>query len=233
MSWKNLLSFLIFPMILGCGPRTTQVVEPQVRADTKQVLARFMRYRLEPAAVAPPSIEGTPLLVVVNDISGSAVPIRAESADWNQWPGTSSRLFNNRAALLFELEITSGEAVRWVPERTRLELNHEGNLLRAAPTQEVLLEDLLFWAYHQERNVLDGDLALRARAAGPLREAYLPITPERLLTGIVAFPLVTSPENERYYVDMDPSDFHIVSMRLTVAVRDPRGEIVELVWLFE
>ena len=44
------------------------------------------------------------------------------------------------AALLFELEVTSDDPVRWQPERTRLELNREGNVSGDEPGN--VLEDI-------------------------------------------------------------------------------------------
>ncbi|MEZ4321165.1 MAG: hypothetical protein R3F61_27040 [Myxococcota bacterium] len=225
-------SILLVSGIAACGPRTASVVESGARQETEVILERFRSYRLEPAGIAPPTL-GTPSALTSRDsVTGSVELVRAEDAEWNQWPGSTSRLFNNRMAYLFQVEITSSEPVRWLPERTRLELNEEGNVFHAAPSQEVLLEDLLFWAYHQERSVLDGDLALRARAAGPLREAYLQTAPDTLLSGLVAFPLVTTPDNEKYYRHVDPADYHVVSMRLTLALQTATG-VEQLVWMLE
>ncbi|MCB9677336.1 MAG: hypothetical protein H6737_19650 [Alphaproteobacteria bacterium] len=225
-------SILVTFAIAGCGPRMANVVEAGAREETRSILERFRAYRLAPAGVAPPSLEHRNGLDRTDGISGSIELVLAEDAEWNQWSDGSARLFNNRTAHLFQVEITSEEPVRWLPERTRLELNVEGNVFRAAESQEVLLEDLLFWAYHQERNVLDGDLALRARGAGPLREAYMPSHVDTLLTGLIAFPLVETPENERFYTSVDPSEYHVVSMRVTVGLETPHGR-ESLVWLLE
>jgi hypothetical protein len=229
---RNVSSILCIYALSACAPRGRNVVESGAREETREILGRFESFRLEPAGVAPPTLEATSAVAQIDGISGSIELIRAEDAEWNQWPGGTVRLFNNRTAHLFQVEITSERPVRWLPERTRLELNVEGNVLRAAESQEVLLEDLLFWAYHQERNILDGDLALRARAAGPLREAYMPAGADTLLSGLVAFPIVETPENERFYRGIDPSDYHVVSMRLTVGLETPDGR-EELVWLLE
>ena len=220
------------PLVGGCAKRSTQIVDPSTRSETESILERYERFRLEPAKVAPPSIGDRSAYVATGPLTGTAELVRPEDAEWNQWPGPTLRLFNNRAALLFQVEIASDEPVRWLPERTQLELNREGNVFRAAESQEVLLEDLLFWAYHQERNVLDGDLALRARAAGPLREAYMTAEEDALLAGLIAFPLLQTVENERFLKGGEPADLHVVSMRLTVGLETPQGR-KQLVWLFE
>jgi hypothetical protein len=232
LHWIPLLLLVVGPLMGGCASRSAPGVSDGARKETRAVLGRYERYRLAPAKVAPPSIESRSAYVAAGPITGTAELVLPEEAEWNQWPGPTVRLFNNRAALLFQVEIASDAPVRWVPEKTRLELNREGNVFRAAESQEVLLEDLLFWAYHQERNVLEGDLAQRARAAGPLREAYMPAEEDALLAGLIAFPLVETSENERYIRGGDPADYHVVSMRLTVGLETPQGR-EELVWLFE
>ncbi len=218
--------------VTGCKSRSTHVVADAARKETRAVLRRYERYRLAPAKVAPPSIDTWSAYVAQGPLTGTAELVLPEDAEWNQWPGPTVRLFNNRSAILFQVEIASDAPIRWLPERTQLELNHEGNVFRAAESQEVLLEDLLFWAYHQERNVLDGDLANRARAAGPLREAYMTAEEDALLAGLIAFPLVETVENERFIRGGDPADYHVVSMRLTVGLETPEGR-KQLVWRFE
>lgn len=225
---------LCYVLAIGCGPRTALRVEGASRAETARVLERYERFRLEAAGVPPPTVSVRSLLARSEGLSGTAELVIAEDADWNQWPGSTSRLFNNRVAMLFNIDLTSEGPIRWLPERTLLELNAEGNVFRAAASPDSLLEDLVFWAYHQERSVLDGDLAQRLRAAGPLREAYLPAsTNDTLLEGLIAFPFEETAENAPFLKGVEPAEYHVVSMRLTLSLEDLDGRRKQLVWTFD
>ena len=229
---RSLTWLLIFGAI-ACRGRRAPVVEPLHQHEARRVMERFVAFRLEPAGMPPPSLGSREATSEVPGVEGTARLVLAEDAPWNQWPGPTSRLFNNRSAHLFDLDIRSdGHDVRWIPERTTLELNVVGNVLRPAATQEALLEELVFWAFQQERAVLDGDLVDRTRAAGDLRRAYLPREPKERLQGIVAFPLVVTDENEEHLGDLAPSELHVVSMRLTVGL-EVEGTTSSLVWLLE
>lgn len=217
----------------GCKAARAPTVDGRHRDDTRDVIEQFIRYRLQPARIAPPSVDRRSTAQATG-LSGTAELVLAEDASWNHWPGPGPRLFNNRTAHLFHLTVeTPPEArVRWLPEASQLELNVTGNTLAPAPNQEPLLDELVFWAFQQERAVLEGDLVERTRAAGDFRRAYMPIEGLGGLSGLVAFPLVTTETNAPFLDGMDPSELHVVSMRLTLAIEvdDVRRD---LVWLLD
>lgn len=218
---------------IACGTRSTRVLVGEEREETRAVVDDFVEWRLAPAHVAPPTLARRTALASVDGVSGSAELILAEEAEWNQWPGETARLFNNRAAHVFRVDLVGQGPMSWLPERTQLELNAPGNVLRPAPTQEPLLEELIFWAYHQERQLLQGDLVARTRAAGALRDAYLPASSDDgLLSGVLAFPIEVTPETERFLGDGDPAGYHVVAMRLTLGLLGPDGRR-QLVFDFE
>ncbi len=221
--------------VIACaGHRTTRVEEAHQR-QAHAALERFIQFRLEPARLPPPSIHQPEAVATDGTLRGVARLLLAEEAPWNRWPGPTLRLFNNRAAHLFEVRVEAGGLpIRWIPERSYLELNVSGNAFRAAPTAEVLIEELLFWAFQQERALLDGDLVDRARAAGELRRVYLPLKPTTRLEGLIAFPLTRPPWDARgdNPVEPAPYELHVVAMRLTIGL-EVDGTPTELVWTFE
>ena len=152
---------------------------------------------------------------------------RAESSTWNAWPDGTARLFNNRVAHLFDIEIVGDGPVGWMPSHTTLELNEPGAALPAAPGPETLLSDLLGLALKAERHLLDSELTERTRSAGAFRAAYLPPAGADRIAGVIAFPLWAA----------DPSmqgplaEKHVVAMRLTLTLMDSEGpRSVELVF---
>ena len=190
------------------------------RADVEEELDAFRAYWLAPARVAPPTIDFEERLAEAGPVQGSALPIRAEEASWNTWSGDESRLFNNRAAHLFRVEVRGPGPLRWVPGGTSLELNVEGDGLRPAPAADDVLGPLLIWAKAQAEWTADGDLVERTRAAGPFRSAYLPLSAEDSpLEGLIAFPI-------------DEPDHHVVALRLTVEV-EAAGVRHQLSWLYD
>jgi hypothetical protein len=89
----------------------------------------------------------------------------------------------------------------------------------------VLLADLLYHAFLEERWSEDGDLVARTRAAGPFRSAYLPPwVAGTELTGVIAFPLATR--------DGPLPEIQVAALRLTLAITAADGPH-ELVWVFE
>lgn len=204
------------------------------RAEFALALKRFVQYRLLPARVAPPSVGRVGAVVRDGPVQGVARLVLAEDQPWNGWDGEGVRLLNNTVAHWFQIDVETvdGTALRWDPSRTTLELNEPGNVLRVARTQEELLEELLFFAYQQERFLLDGDLVERARGGGQLRAAYL-APHEDHLQGLIAFPIALTPETAPFLGHGGPpADYHVVSMRLSVGVDTPDGPR-SLQWLFE
>lgn len=224
---------LVF-FLISCGRKPAALRVAQERQEFEEALARFIAYRLEPAKVAPPTLSPQGGLVIKGDLEGTARLVQAEDEGWNDWNGEGPRLLNNTMAHWFQVEIRSrsGLPVRWLPSRTSLELNEPGNVLQPAATQEELLEELLFFAYQQERQVLEGDLVERIRGGGQLRAAYIDAEWSQL-QGLIAFPLTLDTSTAPFLAQGGmPADYHVVSMRLTVAVETPRG-VEELVWMFE
>ncbi|MBX2800036.1 MAG: hypothetical protein KTR31_20330 [Myxococcales bacterium] len=160
-------------------------------------------------------------------VTATARPLRPEDAPWNRWPTGGHRLFNNRAALLFEVSIRSDEPLVWLPAGTTLELNDEHTVVPAAETTEALLADLLSHAFLEEQWSIPGDLVDRARGAGPFRAAYLPLhAQDGAMEGIMAFPLWAGPGRSL-------AELHVVAVRLTVKVGMGSEEEADLVWVFD
>lgn len=158
-------------------------------------------------------------------IVGRAQLVRAEDAEWNQWVDGGPRLFNNRAALIFRIEIEGPGPISWDPDRTRLEVNDENLVLPVASSAEALLAELLYHAFLEEQWALEGDLVNRTRGAGPYRSGYLPaIALGGDLEGLMAFPLFDG--------ESVLSDVHVVALRLTLPIVAEDGDH-ELVWVFD
>lgn len=232
MKFVHMSAFLLVNFLSGCQRPQAHLVQPAHQEETARVLERYRTYRLEPARLPPPSLqrEGTSTL---GEVEGRVRLVLAEDAAWNDWPDGTARLFNNSAAHLFEVTLDGhGHDLCWIPPATTLELNVAGNTFKAAPTQEALLEELVFWGFQQERAVIDGDLADRARAAGDLRRAYLPTSCGPELTGLIAFPLVETDTNRAHLDGLSPEQLHVVSMRLTLGLEvDDRLDL--MVWLLD
>ncbi len=206
----NALLFCLLPLI-ACGRRGAGLQVAFERAEVQQTLDAFSEYWLAPSGVAPPVIEFERMTVTNQGVTMQILPIRAEEAAWNQWPDATLRLFNNRAAYLFEVRLSAEGPLQWVPERSGLELNKPGAPLRAAESPEELLQPLLAAALDQERYVIDGDLVERTRAAGPFRALYMPVGgQDTQVSGIVAFPL-------------DDGEQHVVGLKVTIGVNGPNG----------
>lgn len=222
------LAFLSAAFLLGC-PR---LAAPPSSADRTRVVERIAAYRadmLDNARIPPPSVDPGPRSSSDGAVSGTAAPLRPEDAPWNQWIDGGPRLFNNRAALLFDVAFTGPGPLAWDASAARLEVNDERTVIAAAPSAEVLLGELLFNAYLEEQWGVDGDLLNRTRGAGPFRAAYLPDVGEAdALTGVIAFPLSASNDPS----STDRSEIHVVAMRLTVPITAADGPH-ELVWVFD
>jgi hypothetical protein len=211
-----LLGFVAIAASNGCGGRRAAVIAPATSAGTADVLERYQAHRLAPARVAPPTLSSRTFAFDDGVVRGRLTLVLAEDQPWNRWSDETARLFNNRGAHLFRLELAPVDArslVRWAPSRTTLELNRAGDPLYAAPTQEPLLEELVFWAFQQERAILDGDLVDRTRAAGELRRAYLSRDIEPQLEGLIAFPIARPTPGTP-----DPSELHVVTMRVSLGL---------------
>lgn len=224
---------ILLSAAIACSGKHAPVVAQAHQDQTVQVLERYVAYRLEPARLPPPSLSSRSQEIQIGELTARAELVLAEEAEWNAWPDGTSRLFNNTAAHLFDVSVEGGgHLLRWLPDTTRLELNVVGNAFPVAPTQETLLEELVFWGFQQERAVLEGDLASRARAAAGLRKAYLePVYSDRI-DGLIAFPLVATDTNRPHLDGQEPEQLHVVSMRLTLGV-EIDGELDQLVWTFD
>ncbi len=209
-------------ILLGsCGRKRATLGLPQQVEEVRAQLDAFTAYWLRPARIAPPTVEFSFLEIEPGvPISARAAPMLAEEVSWNQWPGDEARLFNNRAAYLFKIEVVGQAELIWVPERTTLENNGPHRRLDAARSPEEVLAPLHMAAWQETRWSLGDALVERTRAAGPFRAAYLPTTRQHhILEGVVAFPKA------------DPEE-HVVAMRLTVGVQVGE-EVYDLVWVFD
>lgn len=203
-----------------------------VRAEQEQVrrdIELYTQILLQPAQIAPPSIDFGLREAVSGPVVGRARPVLAEQEAWNSW-NDGLRLFNHRMGHLFEVRIEAPGPLVWSAGETTLELNDDSVALRAAPVADLLFEDLLFWADQQELFVLDGDLVARTRAAGAFRSAYLPSSTDgSVLSGLVGFPLRGIEDGDRW---RELAEMHVVAVRLTVVVATPDGRH-ELSWVFD
>lgn len=213
--WASVAVF--FGCVRGGAPA---VVDPG--AATADRIAAFREAALRPARLPPPSIDPEPRTAVSGPVRASARPVRAEEAEWNRWID-GPRLFNDRAALWFEVRVEGPEPLGWIPERSSVEINAPERSLAPAGSAEVLLGDLLVHALLEERLGLEGDLVERTRGAGAFRAAWLPpYGADGALAGLVAFP---------FDADTDPA-VHVVALRLRLTV-SAAGEEHALVFVFE
>ncbi len=205
-------------VVSGCGGRRPAIVSAAEQELARDRIARYRAWALEPARIPPPGVVPGPLTAEAGALTGTATLVLPEDAPWNRW-GLMGRplLFNNRVAVLFDVDVEGPGEIRWVPERTVLEVNTPEHRLRAVPTAEHLLAELSWYAIQQEKWVLDGDLVRRTRAAGGFREAF--VRDGDGLHGVIPFAWA------------DP-DRHVGALRLTVAVTVD-GVPAELVWVFQ
>lgn len=222
MRTPTITLLLLVPLALGgCGRKRAVLGPPQQLDEVRSQLESFKIYWLEPARIAPPTVDFSYQEIEPGaSLTARARPLLAEEVSWNQWPGDQARLFNNRAAYLFKVEVLGEDEITWVPERTVLENNDPAHRLDAARSPEEILAPLHMAAWQETRWSLGDALVERTRAAGPFRASYLPTTGQHhLLEGVVAFPKA------------DP-DEHVVAMRLTVCVQ-VGSEVHDLVWVFD
>lgn len=186
----------------SCGRPPAPFAEDAGQEQAIASTEAFRRDWLAPAKIAPPTIDFVPVQVTRGSWTITATPALPEEAPWNAWPGPEARLFNNRSGLMFAIA-TSGEGpVRWLPEGSRLRVNHAPTALAPSATPDELLVPLLGAALEAERHVVDSDLVDRTRAAGPFRAAYLSTAAEVPPTaGVVVFPL-QDPEAQVVYVEL-------------------------------
>jgi hypothetical protein len=212
--------FLFLALNLGsCTPKPARIAPAGERLAIAEELQWFRETWLAPARIAPPTVPRRAVETTNENIRATAQLLLPEEASWNTWDTPGGRLFNNRAAHLFEVVIEGEGLLRWIPTETLLELNTEGNAHRASRSSEDLLMPLFRAAIDEERAVLDGDLVARTRAAGPFRSAYMPSEANGLLRGLIAFPNSTN-------------TLHVVAMRLTVVI-EREGRRVPLVWTLD
>lgn len=182
----------------------------------------WRRAALEPARTPPPSVAPGPRVVEDGAVRATFTLVRPEDAEWNRW-SDGPRLFNDAAALLFQVRIEGPGPLAWAPEGTTVELNDPSTRLPAAGSAEQLLGDLLVNALLEERSGSGGDLVERTRGAGAFRAAFLPpVAPGDVLEGLLAFPLRDG--------DRSLGDLHVVALRVVLAVdaADGRHELVSV-----
>ena len=212
--------FLFASLILmSCKARPARITDAGERKAIAEDLEWFRATWLAPARIAPPTVPRDEVATQTGELAGTARLLLPEEASWNRWSTPGGRLFNNRIAHLFEVDVTAPGPVRWIPEETRLEVNRADTVHRAARSSEELLLPLMRAAIDEERAVLDGDLVARTRAAGGFRSAYLQLAGEGGLAGIIAFPNETNTE-------------HVTAMRLTISF-EHEGNRIPLVWTLD
>jgi hypothetical protein len=210
--------FLCILFCVGCLSHHRRPVTSE-RADVQRLLDRFHTYWLESAHLPVPPLDLTEQTIVDDGLAISVRFVQPEEASWNLYHGDKSRLFNDRAAWIFEVRAESSEPVRWLASETRLEINEEGNIRHPYFTPETLLSSLLEYARIQEKWAIDGDLHHRAGGAGEFRQSYIGLIAESPFEGVIAF--------ERH-----PEELPIEAMRLTLGLEDSKGQHV-VSWLFE
>lgn len=205
--------------IAGCPRGRPPAPGVEGHDEATDDIAAFRRAWLMPARIAPPAIEFLTRDAAVDAVHGTATPAIPEDADWNDWPGAESRLFNNRVGLMFVVDIAGDGRIEWMPDRSSLRVNRAFDVPPATSADQLLVP-LLSAALEQERAMVDADLVDRTRGAGPFRAAYVPqVAADGHLHGVVVFPLP------------DP-DQQVVDVTLTIAVRDSVGAHV-LTWAWQ
>ena len=211
-----LLAFLS----LACSHAPPTTSAPKDQKASANFVQDFQAYWLHEARIAPPTISFEPQRIEDNSLTAEIRPIRAESQPWNTWPGEGFRLFNNRSAYLFFVQVQGPGSLRWVPEDTILHLNTDDIDLAPASTAEHLLQPLRETAVIQEKAFLDGDLTRRLRGATEFRQAYLPKDSRtNTLTGVIAFP-VQHPKG------------HVQALQVQIMIETSKGK-QRLTWVFE
>ena len=222
-----MIRVMIALMLVSCAKNPRPVVSIADQERIRSDIDAFRRYALEPALIAPPTFDATEQQAESGALRVVAKLLPAESAAWNAWPDGTLRLFNNRVAHLFEVEIAGDGPIGWIPAGTTLELNDPETVLVAAPGPEVLLHDLVLLALQAEQQLLDSGLTERTRGAGAFRSAYLAPAGSDRLRGLIAFPLWAEDPAKQGPL----SEKHVVAMRLTLAVVDRDGpRQVEIVY---
>lgn len=203
----------------GCGPRKQAIVSSDGQREARAAIADFRLWALEPSGLGPLAIDPGPQVADAPGVSGTARVVRPEEAAWNQWgPDARPLLFNDRVALLVEVDLKAEGELRWLPDQTTLEVNRPEDRLVAVPSAEHVLAELQWHALQQEKQLLDGDLVQRTRHAGGFREAFVRVEGERM-QGLLAFP-------------REGSQQAVGALRLTVALRLD-GAPAELEWVFQ
>jgi hypothetical protein len=194
-------------------------VDPR-RQSLEAGLAEFERYWLEPAHIAPPTIDFIDSTQTSGALSVTLKPLLAERQPWNQWPGYGARLFNNRAAHLFSVTVHGVGRLKWLPEQTRLHINWPNHTLEPALQADELLEPLRSMALTEQQWSASTDFTKRHRAAGAYRSVYFPLDPRtHTLAGVLAFPIVG---------EMG----HVVALQVDLAVQTEQGDI-SLSWIYD
>ena len=130
------------------------------------------------------------------------------------------RLFNNRAAHLFQFTVRGTGSLQWIPDETRLHLNWPEVSLEPALRADDLLEPLRKVALTEQQWMIPTDYTKRHRNAGAFRSKYLPIEPRpNQISGIIAFPIANDSR-------------HVVAMQIDFVVQTNRGP-VSFSWIYD
>ncbi len=204
---------MFLPLILcSCVAKPGSAVSAAEQVALTSEVESYRAFALEPAHQAPPAVRSFDGRV---DAGPASVHVRwraPEDASWNRWEDGTARLFNDRVAHVFEVDIEGPGLLGWEPSETMLELNSPSTRLVALADAEPMLADLLLLALACERQLVDVDLLARTRAAGAFRSAYLPPSGAERISGVVVFPLWSSDSTRPAW------DTHVVAMRLRLRV---------------
>ena len=96
---------------VGC-PRPPARPTPSQQEEMADRIAAFSEHLLEPARVAPPSVEPGPMSGSDGLVTATVELVLPEDQSWNRWRDGSARLFNNRVALLFDVRVAEDELKR-------------------------------------------------------------------------------------------------------------------------
>jgi hypothetical protein len=219
-AFPSLARFVLIALIASaCIGRRAPILSLAEQERARHDIESFSAFALQPATLAPPSIAFEELTAQAGSVVVRARPLLPEEQHWNRWSDGSARLFNNRMAHLYSVEVEGPGPLLWDPDATTLELNDGSRVLVASPTADPVIGDLLYRALQQEKWALDGDLTERTRGAGPFRSAYLPRSGRERIAGVVAFPVAAESMEEL----AELSTLHVVAVRLTVSVADQTG----------
>ena len=211
--WGIFVVMLAFPLG-NCTHSGRNLVVDVGGLSAERAIHAWSAWALEPSNLAHPQVPSDEFRLEQDGQWVAIRYIRAETADWNDWPDGRPRLFNNRTGHLFEVRSSLPASARLSTGRTSLELNSPEIRLLMADGPDRFLDPLINHALLQERHGSTGDLASRLRGAGGFRSAWWHHEAEGW-EGLIGFP---TPNGATHDGALPLSELHVVAMRLTLVL---------------